>query len=87
MATKLKREPTEWEKILVSYLSERELIIIICREIKTQNLTSQRINNPLNKWENECKRQFSKEKMQVSNKHMRKCSTSLAIKKGKSKQH
>jgi hypothetical protein len=25
--------------------------------------------------------------MQVSNKHMRKCSTSLAIKKGKSKQH
>jgi hypothetical protein len=49
-----KRQPTEWWKICASYTSDRELIIRINREHK--KLTSQRINNWLNKWANELKR-------------------------------
>jgi hypothetical protein len=45
----------------------------------TQKLTSQRINSPLNKMTNELNRQFSKE-VQMTNKHIKNCSTSLAIK-------
>jgi hypothetical protein len=45
-----------------------------------QKTTSQRINNPKNKWENEQNRQFSKEEEQMTNKHMKKGSTSLVIK-------
>jgi hypothetical protein len=38
------------------------------------------VNNTLNKWANEPNRQFSKEEVQMSNKHTKKFSTSLAIK-------
>jgi hypothetical protein len=47
-------------------------------DLKT--LTSQRINNPLYNWENELNRQFSKEEIQMINKHKKKCLTSLGIK-------
>jgi hypothetical protein len=33
MVTRLKRQPTEWEKILASYTSEKGLIIRIYREL------------------------------------------------------
>jgi hypothetical protein len=45
-----------------------------------KNTNSQRINNPMKKWANEINREFSKKDMQISNKYMKKCSTSLAIK-------
>jgi hypothetical protein len=59
-------------------MSDKGLITRINREL--QKLTSQRINNPLNKGANELNRQFSKEEVRMANKLKKKYSTSLAIK-------
>jgi hypothetical protein len=56
----LKRPPTEWEKIFVSFTSDYGLITIICRELK--KLNSLKINEAIKKWATELKRTFSKEK-------------------------
>jgi hypothetical protein len=47
MISKLKRLPTEWEKIFASYTSDKGLITRIYRKLKKQN--SQTINNPMKK--------------------------------------
>jgi hypothetical protein len=36
--TRLKRQPTEWEKIFASYTSDKELITRIYRDLKNQPL-------------------------------------------------
>jgi hypothetical protein len=64
MVSKLKRPPTEWEKIFASYISDKELITRTYRELK--KLNSLKINEPIKKWENELIRTFSKEEIQMA---------------------
>jgi hypothetical protein len=78
MVLKLKRLPTEWEKIFASYTSDKGLITRIYSELK--KLHSLKINEPIKKWENELNRTFSKEEIQMAKKHMKKCLPSLPIK-------
>jgi hypothetical protein len=78
MVSKLKRTPTEWEKIFASYTSDKGLITRIYRELK--KLNSPRINEPIKKWATELNKTFSKEEIQMAKKHMKKYSPSLAIK-------
>jgi hypothetical protein len=78
MVSKLKGTLTEWEKIFVSYTSDKGLITRIYRELK--ELNSPKTNEPIKKWTSELNRNFSKEKIQMAKKHMKKCSPSLAIK-------
>jgi hypothetical protein len=80
MVSKLKRPPTEWDKILASYTSDKGLLTRIHRvhrELKKPN--SPKSNEPIKKWATELNRNFSKEKIQMAKKHMKKCSPSLAI--------
>jgi hypothetical protein len=77
MVSKLKRLPTEWEKIFASYMSDKRLITRIYRELK--KLNSPQINEPIKKWEIELSRIFSKEEIQMSKNHIKKCSPSLAM--------
>jgi hypothetical protein len=76
--TRLKRQPTEWEKTFSSYSSNKELISRISRELK--KLSPQIINIPMKKWAHELNREFSKEEVQMASKYMKKCSISLTIK-------
>jgi hypothetical protein len=64
MVSKLKRPPTEWEKIFATYISDKGLRIY--RELK--KLSCRRINEPIKKWATELKRTFSKEEIQMAKK-------------------
>jgi hypothetical protein len=76
--TRLKRKPTEWEKMFAYYSFDEALISTIYREHK--KLSPQRINILKKKWAQELNRQFSKEEIQMASKCMKKCLTSLALK-------
>jgi hypothetical protein len=78
MVTRLKRQPTEWEKIIASYTSDKQLIIRIYREHK--NPKDPKINDPKKKWTSEVNRDFSKEEVQMAKNHLKKCPISLAKK-------
>jgi hypothetical protein len=78
MVSKLKRTPTEREKIFASCVSDKGLITRIYRELK--KLNSPKINEQIKKWATELNRTFSKEEIQMAKKYMKICSPSLAIK-------
>jgi hypothetical protein len=58
MVSKLKRPPTEWEKIIASYTSDKGMITRIYRELK--KLNSPKINEPIKKWATELNNFFKR---------------------------
>ena len=75
--SKVKRQPSEWEKITANKATDKELISKIYKQV--MQLNTRKLNDPIKKWAKELKRHFSKGDIQMANKHMKRCSTSLII--------
>ena len=66
--SKVKREPSEWEKIITNETTDKGLIPKIYKQ-----LIQQKTKQPNQKVGKRPKRHFSKEDIKMANKHMKRC--------------
>ena len=75
--SKVKRQPSEWDKIIANETTDKALISKIYKQLI--QLNARKTNNPMKEWEKDLNRHLSKEDIQMANKHMKRCTTQLII--------
>ena len=74
---KVKRQPSEWEKLTANETTDKGLISKIYKQLI--QLNTRKTNNPIKRWGKDLNRHFSEEDLEMADKHTKRCSTSLII--------